>query len=589
MKQNLLKTCLPLGALLLLSGCIDDNYDISDIDKTTQINVNDLIVPINIDAVELSEIIKIDDNSKIKVVNLNGKEVYAISQTGQFNSDPIEIAGFTAPSPQIEPTVAEFNILSDLTRSLSTTTHYELNDFKPQDVHFIASNVDSSIKKINSLKCEPLKIELRMKATGFDSNTTLSFKYLDFFIFKGLSLINLPSNYSYNPTTGLLRIENVECPGHESVLTITANGVNFQQAGTQLTSNHELNYESKIELDKAEMVMTTNYDNQIPSLPELVTFDVTTTVTDLTATAVSGVIEYNLEGDALRIDPVSLSDIPDFLSDEQTDLRLANPQIYIGLNNPLATYDLGFQTGLQLAAIRGDKKENFNLDSGQLVKVGYEYGIAGPYNYVISPYLPSQPLSEYANHLSHVGFSSLSDVLAGNGLPQTIEIALVNPELPEQNVTDFKLNNTIPGIEGTYEFLAPLALKTGENGSVIVYTGTEDGWNSKDLDKLTITSLTVNADVFSDLPIGAKLTIHPVDKEGNKISGVKVEAANIEANANGQAITLVVTGEIKNLDGIIYKAVVRPGSDAALSPDQTLNLKNIKAKVSGYYLTDFED
>ena len=51
MKPNLLKTCVPISALLLLPGCIDKNYDLSDIDKTTQINVKDLVVPVNVEAI----------------------------------------------------------------------------------------------------------------------------------------------------------------------------------------------------------------------------------------------------------------------------------------------------------------------------------------------------------------------------------------------------------------------------------------------------------------------------------------------------------------------------------------------------------
>ncbi|MDE6836643.1 MAG: hypothetical protein K2J03_06775 [Muribaculaceae bacterium] len=72
MKPNLLKTCVPISALLLLPGCIDKNYDLSDIDKTTQINVKDLVVPVNVEAIELSNIIKLDDDSQIKITAIDG-------------------------------------------------------------------------------------------------------------------------------------------------------------------------------------------------------------------------------------------------------------------------------------------------------------------------------------------------------------------------------------------------------------------------------------------------------------------------------------------------------------------------------------
>lgn len=75
--------------LLLLTSCIDDNYDLSDVDTTSRINVNDLVLPVNIDPIRLGDVIEIDDESRIQVVNLNGKEFYALVQNGSFVSDPI--------------------------------------------------------------------------------------------------------------------------------------------------------------------------------------------------------------------------------------------------------------------------------------------------------------------------------------------------------------------------------------------------------------------------------------------------------------------------------------------------------------------
>ncbi|MDE5807745.1 MAG: hypothetical protein K2H76_06475 [Muribaculaceae bacterium] len=119
MKQNLLKTCVPLSAALLLSGCIDNKYDLSDIDKTTQINVNDLVIPVNVDAVKLDDIITIDDDSKIKIVNLNGTEVYAVSETGDFNSDDINIKGFRAEKPEIGDAHLTFELRGPETKAIT--------------------------------------------------------------------------------------------------------------------------------------------------------------------------------------------------------------------------------------------------------------------------------------------------------------------------------------------------------------------------------------------------------------------------------------------------------------------------------------
>lgn len=593
MKHLLLKTCLPLGALVLMTGCVDDNYDLDNIDKTTELKVNDLVVPVNIDAIELDEIIKIDEGSKIKVVNVNGQDIYAVSQTGTFSSDPIEIDGFTAPAPTIEQARASFEIVPDMkrTRAISTTTNYTLSAFTPQKVEIKANDIDESIKEINAVECEPMTITMKLVTSGFGGrDTMIKFNNVKMKFLKGLTFTNFPSNYKYDPDSGILDISGLECPGNVATITLYVTKIDFDKAGTKL-NGHDFNYSTTVRLEEADLQLTVTFNDDEPPTPAEINFDVTTTCTDMVATYFTGVIEYKLEGESLNIEPVSLDDIPDFLSNDKTNLRLANPQIYLSMDNPLASYGLGYATGLTLTSVRsGDVKESFSLNPGELVNVGTNYGDAGPYNYVLSPSMPAHPLDNFAQNITHVGYSSLSNVLAGAGIPQEIEINLVNPELPRQNVSHFKLGNTINGINGNYEFFAPLAFKAAgqdSNSSLIVYNGTVDGWSSDDLTKLTITRLQVDADAFSNLPVGADVSVYPIDTEGNKIPNVTVTPAKLAPNADGAPITCIVEGEIRNLDGIEYEAVVTPGTDQPISPSQKISFRNIRAKVTGYYITDF--
>ena len=65
------KSLLVSSAVLsvMLTGCIDDSYDLSDIDTTAELKVKDLVLPLNIDDIVLSDIFDLEDNSRIKVVN----------------------------------------------------------------------------------------------------------------------------------------------------------------------------------------------------------------------------------------------------------------------------------------------------------------------------------------------------------------------------------------------------------------------------------------------------------------------------------------------------------------------------------------
>ena len=42
---------------LVFTGCIDNSYDLSDIDTTTQLRFNNLVLPIQMDPILLSDII----------------------------------------------------------------------------------------------------------------------------------------------------------------------------------------------------------------------------------------------------------------------------------------------------------------------------------------------------------------------------------------------------------------------------------------------------------------------------------------------------------------------------------------------------
>ena len=47
-----------------------------------------------------------------------------------------------------------------------------------------------------------------------------------------------------------------------------------------------------------------------------------------------------------------------------------------------------------------------------------------------------------------------------------------------------------------------------------------------------------------------------------------------------------MTGEIKNLDGIVIDAYATAESDDTLTPNMNINMENIKASVSGKYQSE---
>ncbi|MDE5972545.1 MAG: hypothetical protein K2G94_07340, partial [Muribaculaceae bacterium] len=76
-----------------LSGCIDDKYDLSDIDTTARINFNDLVLPVKMAPVELQNVIEADASDDLESdaefrYNVETGEYY-IQTDGTFDVDDI--------------------------------------------------------------------------------------------------------------------------------------------------------------------------------------------------------------------------------------------------------------------------------------------------------------------------------------------------------------------------------------------------------------------------------------------------------------------------------------------------------------------
>ena len=83
------------------------------------------------------------------------------------------------------------------------------------------------------------------------------------------------------------------------------------------------------------------------------------------------------------------------------------------------------------------------------------------------------------------------------------------PNMPEQNVKDFLLDDQLGSVEGNYSFYVPLQLS---DDSKIVYTDTIDGWNDEDVDAITIQKLIVRFDATTEVPFDVVLTISPINE-----------------------------------------------------------------------------
>lgn len=583
---------LALGSAVSLTSCIDDKYDLSDIDTTVQVNVNDLTLPINLDEITLSNIFDLDDNSCIK--EIDGK--YAIIKTGDISSDNIKIDAVNINPGSVNARRIEIMNVDPSDPTLPDGFQpddqiYRI-DSAPSDFSYDKNDVDAAIRSIDNITVDwTISVVVTVDDPSHNLES-LSFKDLTVKLPQGVSSDNYDVDASgvasvpdFKLSAGVTS-HTVDIHINRIDLTKTAPGEFTFTPGAE-GEYGKISFQSKAGVNSGYVVGKATAGAAAPGSAYLVSQP---KLGILAIKKFTGTLQYNI--DNFKAPDVNLNDLPDVLSQQGTDIKFTNPQIYVSLNNPMANFGMEGASGMSIGAIRDGKVTGtYALDAGQQISLHADKGIAGPYLICMSPEKPEKYYTGFEG-AEHVGYNSLSNVVSGDGLPQSLDIDFINPHIVENKVTDFVLGVNLGKIEGSYTFYTPLEL--GLN-STIAYADTEDGWSDKTVEKLTITSLTVKASLTNDLPFDLVITGYPIDTNGNQCidpdthKAVTIEGATVKGGTTAD-VQLTTTGKVQNLDGIHFDArAVVTDSNTPLAPSTQLKFTNIKVTVSGYYLDEDND
>lgn len=583
MKHILLRAVLTLLVLIPVSSCIDKNYDLSDIDTTSQLKVKDLVVPLNIDVITLGDIFNVKENDNIQEVFLNGNKFYAIHKKGAFHSDKFVIPSFTSPAPNLLPDIINYHT-GITSQTIGNRLTLPMAQPIENDLIYKAEGIDGSIVTLDDIYTDRLTFTILFNALNLPSGINASLNEISIVLPKGLTLDSSDIDFIYNSSTGRLSIKSLPLVNGEARLSISVNTVNLPANGCRI-SNQSFTFSSCLNIERANLIVEPVSSNE--TIPSDIRLQASYILSDMVVRALTGDIEYYFDGNGIAIPSIDLSVLPDFIAGTGTNLILANPQVYLSVNNPLTALGLDWTSGFQVTAVRtAQPSKSYGLDYGH-IGVDHSKPLGERYNYRLSPDLEKDQIlipTGYENP-EHVMFSGLREVLSGEGLPDQLDLKFVDPKIFRQHIDKLLLDTEFPALEGNWELIAPLALTNlDDNRSQIIYSKTDKGWHDTRLYDMTIETLELTMKVDNDLPLEATLNGYPIDITGQQIGNVSIEGAVVPANAKDQEVKLYITGEVKKLDGITFTAFVYPDSDKPLSSSQTLRLKEIKAKVSGYYI-----
>lgn len=571
-KKSLRGSVVLLSSLLLGSmttSCVDSSFDF-DKDFDWSINTGYLAFPVGkTDTIFLDDIIEIDEGDDLQIVpDADGNGVageYHLIKDGEIDraSANVRMATVDGSTTHIDPITAadESSVVSP--SGMITTRISQTGDVKAD-----AADIDDALKELGSLKAAaPTALTLNIKLEGNLNFSTIS----------GNLKVKFPSFLVFNdPAVNANNEIQIPCSELQLnvpyVRTLQLTGYHFD-GGLPVVNN-------EIHLNE-QVVITGETNVQLPSGGQIgsgVKLQIVPTVllADMSVDEATGIIQPEIDATKTSVE---ISNLPDFLNDDETSLSVSNPVILFSAVNPLnAPVDL---TGKMLG-----KKEDGTLISGSEVKFGA--GSTDPI--LLQPGSNLIALSRLGTGgpagSQNIAVANINNLIAK--IPDVVEVEM-QPAVSYDKYYSIRLGQDYE-VSGNYNIDIPLSFEEGLN---IVYTDSADDLNS-DLKDLDFEEAAVEFDAVNTIPLELEVkaeNVTPLDINKQPLSDIKVEVeGGIAASADGKTstrqtllikMTEQVKGAMSRLDAIRFRVTAVPGQaiGITLRSDQWMQLENIKVKV----------
>lgn len=571
-KKSLRGSVVLLSSLLLGSmttSCVDSSFDF-DKDFDWSINTGYLAFPVGkTDTIFLDDIIEIDEGDDLQIVpDADGNGVageYHLIKDGEIDraSANVRMATVDGSTTHIDPITAadESSVVSP---SGMITTQISQTGYVKAD----AADIDDALKELGSLKAAaPTALTLNIKLEGNLNFSTIS----------GNLKVKFPSFLVFNdPAVNANNEIQIPCSELQLnvpyVRTLQLTGYHFD-GGLPVVNN-------EIHLNE-QVVITGETNLQLPSGGQIgsgVKLQIVPTVllADMSVDEATGIIQPEIDATKTSVE---ISNLPDFLNDDETSLSVSNPVILFSAVNPLnAPVDL---TGKMLG-----KKEDGTLISGSEVKFGA--GSTDPI--LLQPGSNLIALSRLGTGgpagSQNIAVANINNLIAK--IPDVVEVEM-QPAVSYDKYYSIRLGHDYE-VSGNYNIDIPLSFEEGLN---IVYTDSADDLNS-DLKDLDFEEAAVEFDAVNTIPLELEVkaeNVTPLDINKQPLSDIKVEVeGGIAASADGKTstrqtllikMTEQVKGAMSRLDAIRFRVTAVPGQaiGITLRSDQWMQLENIKVKV----------
>ena len=591
MKKKQMKASLLLASLLTLgfsvTGCTNDDYDFDQIDATMGFGSGELEIPASSTMnIPLSDILELEEGGSVKIA-ANGD--YLFQLTGSDAS---------SASPMISPIVLRGNSYSNtLTLNANSAAKgtraagSHLSFVSPKELMFKYNGTDAAVKSLKSAEVAG-EIELKINLTlgGLSSainkinKATLTLPgYLQ------ISSVNGNGNGVPMVNGSKITVENVST-SRNLQLTIKAKKLDF--ANQDAYGKVVIGNNGSIKMDG---YFDLGIEANVTGVPtSALSIGANVTVNDITLKSATGIFDPEINISSLG--DVSVTGVPDFLSEDGVRADLDNPQIILSIKNDM-------DAAAKVSAKVISTKNGQNLATVQLPEMNICKTTVVPVTKICICRHNTEELTRQYGAANVYEVSNLA-TLINQHIPDHVQITDVKTkaDLSQEMTIEFgRYYHVVP----SYEIYAPLAFA---EDAVIEYADDFDGWND-DLDDLELsegTYVRLTADAQNLVPTTLIVEATPLGLEGTDISNlieVNVKKGTVKASADGVTaenspleieLREKVKGGLQKLDGLSYKVKGKASHDGTTvtginlnSEKHTLKLENIKVKLVGKVIGNF--
>lgn len=592
MKKKQMKASLLLVSLLtagfLVTGCTNDDYDFDQIDATMGFGGGELEIPASSTMnIPLSDILELEENGSVKIA-ANGDYLFQLTGTDA-----------TTASPQISPihlTSRSYNHTITLPTSSAAKgtraagTH--LSFVSPKQQMFIYNGTDAAVKSLKSAEVNgEIVLNVNLTLGGLSSAITKLDKVT----------LTLPGYLQILPQVtgngnGVSKVNG-------SKITVkdvsTSDDLRLTIKAKKLDFANQNDYGKVVFGNNGSITMDGYFDlgieAHVTGVPtSALSIGANVTVNNITLKSATGIFDPEINISSLG--DVSVTGVPDFLSEDGVRADLDNPQIILSIKNDM---DAAAKVSAKVISTKNGQK----LATVQLPEMHiYKTTVTPVTKICICRHKTAELTAQYG--AANVYEVSNLATLINQHIPDHVQITNVEAkaDLSQEMTIEFGRNYNV---EPSYEVYAPLAFA---EGAVIEYADDFDGWND-DLDDLELaegTYLRLTADAQNLVPATLIVEATPLGVNGADISNqieVNIKQGTVKASADGVTaetspleieLREKVKGALQKLDGLSYKVKGKASHDGTTvtginlnSEKHTLKLENIKVKLVGKVIGNF--